>query len=280
MTEAFWLRFWGVRGSVPVAGLETVRYGGNTACVQVQVGNRTFILDAGTGIRPLGELLTRGHETLDILFSHTHLDHIMGLPFFKPAYDPARLVRLWAGNLGKEGYNLKQALGTLMQTPLFPLSPDNLRATVEYHDFEAGMRLAHPDWDAEGIRIDTLAMPHPGGSTAYRISYLERSVVYATDVEQPPDTFNDTFIRFAEGADCLIYDGTFDDVDIARQGTYGHSSWQQAVRIAELARVGTLVVFHHDPSATDDVLDQRSSELVDARVAAVLAREGLSLRLL
>ncbi len=272
----FWLKFWGVRGTLPVPGPATLRYGGNTSCVEVRCGGRSFILDAGTGIRALGDSLK--DERIDVFLSHTHIDHILGVPFFAPCYDASRHVRFWAGHLHPE-HALSETIGAIMQPPVFPLTIWDFKARVEFNDFAAGGEFSG-DWQEDGISISTYALSHPDRATGWRINYGGKSVCYITDYEHTSGTVEEGLVRFVKGADVLIYDSTYTDEEFARYKGWGHSTWQQGVRLAEAAGAGTLTVFHHDPDATDAVLDKRAEALKSLRSDAVVAREGLRLGLI
>ncbi len=160
MSSSMLIRFWGVRGSIPCPGPGTARYGGNTPCVEVRCGDQTLIFDAGTGIRDLGQALIdekRGLDT-DIFFTHCHLDHIIGLPFFEPLSREGQKLRIWAGNL-KPSAGIKEAVGRLMSFPLFPIGIELFPAAVEFRDFCAGEQLT----PRPGIALRTAPLGHPGG---------------------------------------------------------------------------------------------------------------------
>ena len=154
--ENFWLRFWGVRGSLACPGPETIRYGGNTSCIEINCGPHVLVLDCGTGVRALGkDFERRGVEAFDILFSHTHIDHLIGLPFFLPVQNPGLPITLWAGHLDGE-YSLRGAISTMMQAPLFPLPLDALKAKLEFKEFGRGEGFApRPD-----IEVKTAPYEH------------------------------------------------------------------------------------------------------------------------
>lgn len=181
--DDFAIRFWGVRGSLACADPAVRRYGGNTACVEVRCADRLLILDGGTGLRPLGkELVAKGEATdADILFSHCHIDHIIGVPFFAPCYQPTTHLRLWAGNLLPE-FHIEQILRRMMATPLFPIGFGTLRANIEFHDFRAG-EVLRPHHE---VTLRTAPLNHPGRATGYRLEYGNRSLAYITDTEHRP----------------------------------------------------------------------------------------------
>lgn len=272
------MKFWGVRGTLPTPGTRTIRYGGQTSCVEVRCGEHLLIFDAGTGIYPLGETLDNDKQ-IDLFLSHTHMDHIMGWPFFSPAYRADKTIRVWAGHLLQEGSTIKQALSQLMSPPIFPLTLDFLNADITYNDFHSGDAPPCKHLNKAGIDIQTLPLKHPDNATAYRVNYQSHSVCYVTDVEHTRDGLNNALVEFIKGADIFIYDSTFDDRDFERFVGWGHSTWQEAVRLADAANVKTLVLFHHDPGRSDDELDTRLHELNQMRPNDRIAREGLELKL-
>ncbi|RAI39111.1 MBL fold metallo-hydrolase [Rhodoplanes roseus] len=272
------VRFWGVRGSVTCPGPATVRYGGNTACVEVRCGDRLVIFDAGSGLRPLGSALLGGAAPrpveADIFLSHCHLDHVWGLPFFQPAYEPGTRLRLWAGHLLPET-TLAAAIRQLVGHPLFPGGGDFFRADIGFTDFRCGETLApHP-----GMTLRTGPLTHPGGGTGYRLDFGGASLAYVTDTEHRPGALDPAVLALADGADLLIYDCTYTDAEYPAHAGRGHSTWQQGVRIAQAAQAKRLVIFHHDPGHDDPTLDRIAREAEAARPGTLVAAEGLTLRL-
>lgn len=273
----FWVRFWGVRGTVACPGPDTLRYGGNTACVELRCGNHRLIFDAGTGLRRLGREWERNGRGLraHIFLSHTHLDHVIGLPFFRPAYVMDNCFQLWAGHLLRSGQQLQGVLQTVMQPPLFPVPLDILHACIGFHDFDAGDTL----YPCEDVVIRTTRLSHPGGATGYRVEYGGRAVCYVTDTEHEEGQRDRRILTLIEGADLVIYDCTYTDEEYPEYRGWGHSTWQEGVRLCEAAGAGRLVAFHHDPEHDDATMDRIAGELERARPGSLVAREGLVLRL-
>ena len=179
---ALTVRFWGVRGSIACPSPAYMGFGGNTSCVEVRVGERILILDAGTGVRALGKLLRReGAREADILFSHTHWDHVNGFPFFAPAFEPDHAFRVFAGHLSDAG-GIREAIAGHMHEPMFPVPLDVMKARLAFTDFRAGETLDL----GPGVRARTAPLNHPNGATAYRIEHAGRSVCYVTDTEHVP----------------------------------------------------------------------------------------------
>lgn len=274
MGDQFTIKFWGVRGTMPTPGTRTLKYGGNTSCVQMTCGDRQLIFDAGTGLYPLGEALKA--REVDIFLSHTHIDHIMGLPFFSGAYDAAYTIRIWAGHLLPE-HTIQQVIGGLMSPPVFPLTLADLRSQLQFYDFTAGEDIRHAVMTDAAITIRTLPLNHPDRATAYRVEYAGHAACYVTDVEHRTHELDEKLVAFIRGADVLIYDSTFDDESFGRFVGWGHSTWQHAVRLGEAAEVKHVVLFHHDPGMDDEALDKRQALLAAMKPESYVAYEGLTL---
>ena len=272
----FSVHFWGVRGSIAAPGPRTARYGGNTSSLEVRCGGRLLLFDAGTGIRELGiRLQEESPIDADLYLTHTHFDHVCGLPFFKPFFQPENRFRLWAGHLGG-GATLQQVMREFMIAPLFPVPPEVFRAQMEYRDFKPGDTLP----SAPGVTVRTLALNHPDGAVGYRIEYAGKSLAYLTDTEHVPGVPDQNVLALMNNADVAIYDSMFTDEQYARAYVgWGHSTWQEGVRLAKVARVKKLVLFHHDPERDDDKLDAIAQDADRALPGTILAREGLALTL-
>jgi len=267
----FSLRFWGVRGSIACPGADYARYGGNTSCLEVRCGSRLLIFDAGTGMRLLGrELDKSGRVEAEIFFTHTHFDHITGLPFFSPAFKPENRFRFWAGHLLPE-YRLYDVLSDMMMAPLFPVPLDVLKADISYVDFKPRETLEL----GPGIRIRTAPLNHPNGATGYRIEFGGRAICYVTDTEHVPGKPDANILGLVEGADYLIYDSTYTEEELPRFKGWGHSTWEEGARLCAAAKVKTLVIFHHDPAHDDAFMDAVAKKAAKARPGTLVAREGM-----
>lgn len=268
------VRFWGVRGSIACPGPDTVRYGGNTSCVEIRCGERIMVFDGGTGLRLLGNDLMREEKPpeLDLFYSHTHFDHICGLPFFAPCYDARSRIRIWAGHLNGRG--IESVLNNMMIEPLFPIPMGIFTAQLDFCDFAAGKQLK----PHRGIRLATGPLNHPNGATGYRIEYGGKVVAYITDTEHHPGRLDDNVLALIHHADLMIYDATYTDAEFPQHRAWGHSTWQEGVRLADAAGVRTLVIFHHDPGHDDAFMDRIAAEAAIARPGTIVAREGLVLR--
>jgi phosphoribosyl 1,2-cyclic phosphodiesterase len=268
------VRFWGVRGSIACPGPDTVRYGGNTSCVEIRCGGHLMVFDGGTGLRRLGnELMAVGPAELDLFYSHTHFDHICGLPFFAPCYDARSRLRIWAGHL-RDGKSIEVVLNKMMIAPLFPIPMGIFTAKMEFADFSAGDELRpYP-----GIVLRTRPLNHPNGATGYRIEYGGKVVAYITDTEHRPGERDPNVLALIRDADVVIYDGSYTDEEYPAHKDWGHSTWQEGVRLADAAAAKTLVIFHHDPSHDDDFMDKVAADAAAARPGTIIAQEGLVLR--
>jgi len=273
--SALAVRFWGVRGSIACPSPTHMSFGGNTSCVEVRAGERIVILDAGTGVRPLGQLLRReGAREADFLFSQTHWDHVTGFPFFAPAFEPDHAFRVFAGHLSDAG-GIREALAGHMHEPMFPVPLDVMRARLDFTDFRAGETLDL----GPGLRARTAPLNHPNGATAYRIEHAGRSVCYVTDTEHVPARPDENVLELIAGADLVIYDSTSTDVGFPARVGWGHATWQEGLRLVRRAGARRLVVFHHDPDHDDEVMAGIERDLAAESDGHLVAREGLQLAL-
>ena len=271
----FTVRFWGVRGSIACSGPRTMRYGGNTSSLEVRCDDRLLMFDAGTGLRYLGNTLAKdGPVDADLFLTHTHFDHVCGLPFFRPFFQPQNRFRLWAGHLA-EGMTLRRVLGEFMMAPLFPVPPQVFRARMEYREFKPGETLA----PGPGIQLRTATLNHPDGATGYRIDFGGRSVCYLTDTEHVPGAPDRNILALIDGADLVIYDSMYTDSEYGTYVGWGHSTWQEGVRLCRAAGAKRLAVFHHDPEHDDDMLDGVARELEKEMPGSFVAKDGLVVEL-
>jgi phosphoribosyl 1,2-cyclic phosphodiesterase len=275
----FHIKFWGVRGSIPCPGAKTVRYGGNTSCVEMQVGSECLIFDAGTGIKILGDtLMNQGTTNAHLFFTHSHWDHIQGFPFFTPAFVQGNHIKVY-GALSPNGATIKQRLHDQMLHPNFPVPLQIMQGNLQFYDVEMGETLEIGD-----IKVETAALNHPGEAIGYRVNWRGLSAAYVTDTEHFPDKLDENVLRLCRNADVVIIDTTYTDEEYYNEKFskigWGHSTWQEAIKVAKAAKVKQLVLFHHDPAHDDDFLDQLGEEANLAFPHTILAREGLSLELL
>jgi phosphoribosyl 1,2-cyclic phosphodiesterase len=257
------VRLWGTRGSLASPGPDTVRYGGNTSCVQV-TGSQgtTLILDAGTGVRRAGLALGSAPRRIDILLTHLHMDHIQGLGFFAPLRRPGWQVHIWGP--GSTTLDLRARLSRYMSPPTFPVQLREMASDLELHG------VAGDDFEIGEFRISTMLICHPNPTVGFRIASADGVLTYMPDHEPalgsrqfPTKAEWTSGYALAEGADLLIHDAQYDDEKYAQRVGYGHSSIAQALLFGRLAQVARLVPFHHDPDHTDDELDRLMDQAIN-----------------
>jgi len=276
--ENFTVKFWGVRGSIPCPGSETVEYGGNTTCVEMRIGGERLIFDAGTGLRLLGDSL-QGQSGISahVFFTHTHWDHIQGFPFFAPAFQEGNFFKIY-GAPTPDGTTIQQRLHEQMLHPNFPVPLQIMQGILAFYDLEVGEKIAIND-----IHLVTRPLNHPGEAIGYRVSWRGITVAFITDTEHFPDRLDDNVLALAQGADVLIIDATYTDEEYYdRQRSkvgWGHSTWQEAIKVAQGAQVRQLILFHHDPSHTDRFLDHIAHLAQDRFPHTAIAREGMAIQL-
>jgi phosphoribosyl 1,2-cyclic phosphodiesterase len=252
MKQSMTIKFWGVRGSIPSPGVSTVRYGGNTSCVSIELGSdKILVLDAGTGIRELGKTLRERTAEIYILLSHNHWDHIQGFPFFTPIYEKKRKIYIFPIMKGKK---LLCSLIEQMDGANFSVSPKNLPS-----EYECVTRSPIAYMRDNGFYVSRIATNHPNGCYGYRIINEGRTVAYITDNELSPPykkaTEFDKFVRFCNHADVLIHDAQYIERDMPHKHGWGHSLVSQVCELAMVADVKHLILFHHDPERSDKELD-------------------------
>lgn len=255
---------WGTRGSIAAPGAEMFRYGGNTSCVQVCGENGTvLVLDAGTGVRQLGESLPRSMRRIDILLTHLHMDHIQGLGFFAPLYNPDLEVHIWGP--ASPPLSLEERLLRYLSPPLFPVRLGDLPCQLVLHEVPCG------EFTVGDFHISSAFICHPGPTVGYRIATSQAVLSYLTDHEPalgvpcfPLSNEWTSGYAIAAGADLLIHDAQYSSEEYGRCVGWGHSSLEHAVAFATLAKVKHLVTFHHDPTHTDEGLDRSLAKVLAA----------------
>lgn len=250
-------------------------YGGNTSCVEVEANGYRFVLDSGTGVRHLGKSMMQGDaKTSHVLLTHTHWDHINGFPFFMPAYDKDHSLHIMAGHLKPLGREtIQDILSTQMHNPMFPVPLETMRANLRFEDFEAG-----DNFDlAPDVAVRTAPLNHPNGATGYRIDSGGKSLCYVTDTEHVPGKMDENILGLIEGADLMIYDSTYTEAEFPAKVGWGHSTWNEGMRLAKEANVKRMAIFHHDPEHTDTVMEEIEKEARDAWDGNFASREGMEI---
>ena len=269
------VKLWGTRGSVPSPGPETQIYGGNTSCVTVSTPDAFIVLDAGSGIRRLGnDPIVKAHKVIHILLTHLHMDHILGLGFFGPLYNPEQEVHIW----GPASFNhsLIDRLNRYLSPPLFPINIRNLPAKVIFHE------VTHGFFEINKLKIYANYVCHPGPTLGYRIENERASFAYIPDhepalglrnfAEEPEWTSG---YAIAKDVDLLIHDAQFSNEEYPERIGWGHSTIIDAIRFAKLANAKQLLFFHHDPNRTDKELEKLAKKyLAEQPYNARIGQEG------
>lgn len=285
------LKFWGTRGSIPVPGSSTLKYGGNTPCVELRTNeNKLLILDAGSGIRELGKELQKDgfDENINILISHYHWDHIQGVPFFLPLYMKGVKVNFWGESC--DGQSIHNILSNQMTDNYFPIKLNELTANIEYFSLKT-----HDSFDLDGLNIKTLRANHSSPTVTYKISEKDKSIVYLTDNELEIEPLqngnnisaikelNSELIEFCRGCDLLIHDSMYDEATMIKKKGWGHTGNITLALFAILADVKNLVLFHYNPDYSDDKIDDLLNETrtimqdQNANINCIAAQEGMKI---
>ena len=270
------VRFWGVRGSLPCPGPSTLRMGGNTSCLEVQADGELVILDAGSGIRALGNALLKQGKPVraSLFFTHVHHDHIQGFPFFVPAYVPTTSLNVHGERKGDFG--IKDLISGVMTQPFFPVPIAAMRSQMEFHDIKENDTVAI----SPNVTVTTRRLNHPNGAIGYRIESVEqgkkRIFAYCTDTEHfaEPDQ---NVIDLAKDADAMVYDTAYTPAEYETKKGWGHSTWAEGIKLAKLAKAKRLYLFHHDPSHDDKTMEKILADARKEHKAVHLSYEGLEL---
>ena len=274
------LKFYGTRGSIPICDAGFQKFGGNTTCLQITFVdmNRVVVIDAGTGLRNLGkDLRAIGHkqEQIVIGFTHFHWDHIQGFPFFTPAYDRDQKITLLTIGRDQTVTNLREIFEVQMQAEYFPVQLDHMGANFEFLQIADATR-HFTNYSDVPITVTAQKHQHPGGAYSFRIERNGKVLVICTDVEHGQD-IDLRLVELARGADLLVHDAQYTAEELQNRRGWGHSSFDQAMQVAEMAGVKRLALTHHDPEHYDDFLE-RIEKLCQERFRnTVLARERMEI---
>jgi phosphoribosyl 1,2-cyclic phosphodiesterase len=272
------ISFYGTRGSIPVAESGFLEFGGNTACILLSFDNgRIAILDAGTGIRKLGDdFPLRSIQQYDNIFiglSHTLWDHIQGFPFFKPAYDPERTFTIAIYGKDRKINSLANIFQIQMQEEYFPVQVDKMGANLIFWQPDVSSYTA-----PSGVYVEAKRHNHPGGAYGYRITEGDKTLVYCTDVEYD-DGIDPDVVNLAKNADLLIHEAQYSPEELEKKKGWGHSTWEQAVEVAKQAGVKTLALSHHDPEHNDAFLLNMEKQCKKRFAESFFAREGMEIEI-
>lgn len=270
------IKFWGVRGSVSCAYPDFLEFGGNTSCVELEVMGRTIVLDAGTGMPWLGnDLLKRGVRDITILMSHFHNDHTGGLNYFKPIYIPGHTITIKAA-LNYGALTVEDLIRQHMTAELHPVQYDHLGSTMICQGFHAGEAFDLFEGD---VHVKTFALNHPAGCTSYRIEAEGKVLVFATDTEHTPGAPNMGLVEHMRNADLVIYDTTYSEAELPSKVGWGHSSWNEGVKLCKMANAKRMAMFHYSPDYNDDMVRTLVAEATAAWPGAFAAKEGMEITL-
>lgn len=249
-TDRLELKIWGARGSLPVAGACFAEYGSNTICVELRCGDHVLLFDAGSGIGLAGKsFLDSGISHLDLFFSHCHYDHIMGFPFFIPFFMPNMAIDIWSGHQA-DGRSTAMMIEDFMRRPFFPVGPEVFRARVATHDFRPGDVLT----PGPGIMMRTARLDHPGDAVGYRVEFGGRVVAMVFDTCHKTGELDPVVLDLIRDADLFLYDATFTDEEFKTFAHFGHSTWEQAIRLALAGGAARVGMIHHATFRTDTEL--------------------------
>jgi phosphoribosyl 1,2-cyclic phosphodiesterase len=283
------IRFWGTRGSIPSPGPHTVRYGGNTPCIELRTASGwPVILDAGTGIRELGRTLLEQAQGApirgDIFVTHAHWDHIQGFPFFAPIFGRGNHFTIWGERTVEK--SIDRVMRDQLSPVVFPVTFEELDATIDFEGLNGDVR------QGNGYQVSAMGVRHPGGCLAFRFREgpADPGFVYVPDNElgpggryDIPDGWRERFVQWMSGARVLVHDASYTRAEYDSHRGWGHSTYTEAVELAIEAKVENLVLFHHMPERRDDEVDERLAEcraLVEERgssLKVVAAAEGMIL---
>ena len=278
------VKFWGVRGSCPASGKDYTAFGGHTSCVSVSTliepengdmvsGDPFIIFDAGSGLIELGHYLMTCNqlEEIHIFLSHVHMDHVMGLPFFKPLWKKGMRVHFWAGPLAQHK-DLRSYLCQTFSPPFFPVTIEDMPATILFHDIAAGETVTLKG----DVSLTTRALNHPDGALGYRLQWKDRVISYITDTEHIPGQEDGHVVDLIKGSNLAIYDATYTEEELPIYTGWGHSTWQEGARLGAKYGAQKLALFHHEACRKDMDLKALEKEAQKVFPSVFAAREGMT----
>lgn len=264
----FKIKFWGTRGTRQVSSPDNVRFGSNTICVEVQCGDRILVFDAGSGIINFGADFEKRKTAkhFDLFFSHAHYDHVEGIPYLSPFYKIQYSASIWSGAV-KGIVTCNEIFDFLMMQPYFPVNIENFEADIDYNDIADFESLDLGD----GIKIHTTRLNHPGGATGYRVEYAGKSFAFITDCSHTLGTQDAKLVEFLKDVDMFVYDCSYTDDEFSDFASYGHSTWQEALRLRSAANAASVYAIHHMPFRDDAQL-----ELIDQKMVSKYTKSGVA----
>ncbi len=263
------ISFLGTRGTMPVTNKEYEIFGGATVCVLIKSREKNIVLDAGSGFMDVDKCLNENENELNLLISHPHIDHIMGLLASKIMFNSKMIINIYA--VKRNGISIKDQINALMREPIWPVNSSAFLAKVNFIDIENSFEIGD-------FKIDVKEGNHTGDSSIFKIEYNNKKVIYATDFEIDNKSLN-TLVEFSNGADFLICDGQYSSQTIKEKVGYGHSAWQDSVKVANMAKVDSMCIFHHDPYSSDEYLLQIETKIKKENQKYFLARKGAVINL-
>lgn len=282
------IKVWGCRGSLAVPGPDTLRYGGNSTCVEIRSTNgAVLIIDAGSGARNLGKALERDKSirAVRFMFTHVHMDHLMGFPFFKPAYDPEFTITLC--DSPHTNFSIKNIITRQMEAPYFPISFELMKAKFKFVCGHAEGKHCRHRW--RGLEMRPVPISHPNGGYGFKVIEKGKVFVFLTDNElryqHPGGLTRNEYLEFCRGADLLFHDAQYTESEYERTRTWGHSTYADATDLAIEAKVKKFGLFHHDPDRTDTDLDRQVEYCCQrihnagSKVKCFAAAEGMEIKL-
>ena len=277
------IKFWGARGSIPVSGRQYIKYGGSTTCVEVRSKkDELIIVEAGSGIRLLGkELIKNSHNNFNMLFTHSHWDHVLGFPFFAPIYNKKTHIRIRGCSFSSD--SVREIIAKTMQPPGFPVKFEEISARFEFDS------LCASGCEIGGMQVLPIELSHPNNGLGYKFCEGGKTFVFLTDNElgfvHPGGKTVEDYVAFSRGADLLVHDADYTDAQYPRRRTWGHSTWQQALDMALKAEVRALGLFHHNQDRYDAELDRivedcgRKARKAGSKMKCFAVREGQEVKL-
>ena len=277
------IKFWGARGSIPVSGKNYIKYGGSTTCVEVRSKKDDLIIvDAGSGIRLLGkELLKKSHYNFNMLFTHSHWDHVLGFPFFAPIYNNKTHIKIMGCSFSSD--SVREIIAKTMQPPGFPVKFEEISARFEFASLCAG------GCEIGGIQVQPIELSHPNNGLGYKFTEAGKTFTFLTDNEldfvHPGGKEFGDYAAFSRGSDLLVHDADYTPEEYPRRKTWGHSTWEQALDLALKSGVRALGLFHHNQDRCDAEMDRILAECArrvrkaGSRLKCFAVREGQEVKL-